>query len=307
MKKRLIALALGMTMSAAAVNSVWAQEAPVQPEEDHASVLEDVEVRGRLRAEEVRRRVDAFIESNMAPPAGRPLARWNQPVCLATAQMSPAYAQAFIDRIAEHILAVGGDVGGPGCKPHVMVVGTRDGAAMARSLVLDDPRGYRPARGLTDRGSGALEAYQNSDAPVRWWHVSLPVHVDTGQVAVRLDGEDYSVLPVRMASLLRTNIRDDLARVTIIIDFDKLPGGLRLGALADYVAFVTLAQVNPDGDALGQDTILNLFRDPEGTAGLTQWDREYLLGLYGVDQNLKSSRAHARAIAGEVVRNRRDR
>ncbi len=186
-----------------------------------------------------------------------------------------------------------------------MVIGTDNGSAMAKSLVEDDPRGYRPARGSTDRGSQSLKEFQEGDAPVRWWHVSMPVSVDTGEIAIRLDGEEYPTIPVRAASRLRTNVRDDLKRTVIIIDFSKVPTNVRMSALVDYAAFLALAQVNPKGDASGTDTILNLFDEPEGVSGWTQWDQDYLSALYRVEGNRPTASAVNRDVGSEVVRERR--
>lgn len=282
------------------------QAAPQVAPDPEAAQVDDVEVVARMRADQVRERVNAFIESNMAPPLGRPLARWSKPVCIGTGYLNPQYAQAVIDRIATRIIEAGGDVAEAGCKVDVMVVGTDDGARTARELVKDDPRGYRPSRGSTDRGGAALRRFQEGDAPVRWWHVSLPVNVDTGELAVRLDGEEIPSNTVRDASRLRTNVRDDLARVTVIVDFTRT-GHVQSAALVDYIAFIALAQVNPDGDLRGQDTILNLFERPSDYTAMTQWDRDYLAALYRAIPNRPSLQAQARGIANEVVRQRKDR
>lgn len=282
------------------------QAAPQVAPDPEAAQVDDVEVVARMRADQVRERVNAFIESNMAPPLGRPLARWSKPVCIGTGYLNPQYAQAVIDRIATRIIEAGGDVAEAGCKVDVMVVGTDDGARTARELVKDDPRGYRPSRGSTDRGSAALRRFQEGDAPVRWWHVSLPVNVDTGELAVRLDGEEIPSNTVRDASRLRTNVRDDLARVTVIVDFTRT-GHVQSAALVDYIAFIALAQVNPDGDLRGQDTILNLFERPSDYRAMTQWDRDYLAALYRAIPNRPSLQAQARGIVNEVVRQRKDR
>lgn len=274
--------------------------------EPSATEIEDVEVVSRMRAAQVRERVDAFIESNMAPPRGRPLARWNKPVCVATAYLAPQYAQAVIDRVAARIIEAGGDVAGPGCKVDLMIVGSDNGAETARTLVRSDPRSFRPSRSATDRGSDALRRFQDGDAPVRWWHVSLPVNVDTGELAVHLDGEGYVTNTVRDASRLRTNVRDDLARVVVIVDFSRT-SQIQSSALVDYIAFIALAQVNPDGDLGGQDTILNLFERPADYPAMTQWDRDYLAALYRATPNRPSIHAQSRGIADEVIRQRRDR
>lgn len=300
----MIALAAGLASMEPGQSQSQAQS-QATPDPDAVQV-EDVTVAATLRDAQLRARVDTFIESNMAPPAGRPLARWNKPVCVATAHLTPQYAQAVIDRVAQRIIEAGGDVGEPGCKVDVMIVGTDDGAQMAKALVKDDPRGYRPSRGSTDRGSAALRRFQEGEAPVRWWHVSLPVNVDTGELAVRLDGEDYPTNAVRESSRLRSNVRDDLARVVVIVDFTKT-AHVRMSALVDYIAFIALAQVNPDGDLAGQDTILNLFNRPADFTELTQWDRDYLAALYRAVPNRFTRQAQTRGIADEVVRGRRDR
>ncbi len=300
----MLALSAGLTTSQAQA------QAPVQSQAPASTVapsqVEDVEVVARMRAAQVRERVDAFIETNMAPAPGRPLARWNKPVCVATAYLSPQYAQAVIDRVASRIIEAGGDVAGPGCKADVMIVGSENGAESAKTLVQSDPRGFRPSRSATDRGSAALRRFQEGEVPVRWWHVSLPVNIDTGELAVHLDGEDYPTNTVRDASRLRTNVRDDLARIVIIVDFSKT-ANIRMSALSDYVAFVALAQVNPDGDTSGQDTILNLFANPENITELSQWDRDYLAGLYKAVPNRPNVRQQARGIAEEVIRQRNGR
>lgn len=250
----------------------------------------------------------------MAPPYGRPLARWSKPICIGAAQFSPDFAQAVIDLVAARVIEVGGDVAEAGCKADIMIIGTVDGAAMARSLVKDDPLGFRPSTRATDRGSQSLEEFQQGSAAVRWWHVSTPVSI-FGETAIALTGECnnfmqeygrecFPVIPVRTASRLRNNTRDDLRRVVVIIDFNKMPVGVRMSALVDYVAFLALAQVDPEGEAAGVDTILNLFHEPENLTGMTQWDLDYLSALYRVEGDRPTTGALNREIGGEVVRER---
>jgi hypothetical protein len=298
----MIALSFGLMLMEPAEGQ---SQTDARPDPDAVQV-EDVAVNATLREAQLRARVDTFIASNMAPPAGRPLARWNKPVCVATAHLAPPYAQAVIDRVAQRVIEAGGDVAEPGCKVDVMIVGTDNGAQMAKALVRDDPRGYRPSRGSTDPGSAALRRFQEGEAPVRWWHVSLPVNVDTGEPAIRLDSEEYSLNAVREASRLRSNVRDDLARVVVIVDFTKT-ADVRASALVDYIAFIALAQVNPDGDLAGHSTILNLFNSPADFTEMTQWDRDYLAALYRAVPNRFTLQAQTRSIADEVVRGRRDR
>ncbi|TFW11039.1 hypothetical protein EGY25_15255 [Brevundimonas intermedia] len=265
--------------------------------------LGDVEVTGRR----LEPQVQSFIDDIAAPPRGRGLARWDRTICVGVANMDERYAQFMVDRVAKAAVDVGLEVGEPGCRPDIMVVASADAKALASALVDDNPQGFRPARSNTDLGSQALRRFKTTDAPVRWWHVSLPVSADTGEIAVRLDNEEPPTITVRDASRLRSNIRDDLARVIIILDVSKI-GTVGFGALSDYVAMIALAQVEPDADANGYDSVLNLFSpEADRLAGLTQWDRDYLASLYRANRNRARPTQQARDIVRGMVGERDDR
>lgn len=267
---------------------------PAAHQDPQTTSVPEVVVEGRRVEETVR----AFVNEVAAPPPGRRLARWDDDICVGSVNLQPEYAQYLIDRVAVAAIRVGLEPGEPGCRPDVMVIASDDADSLAARLVAEHPAGFRPTRSGTDRGAQALRAFVESDAPVRWWHVSLPVSVDTDQIATTFDG-DYkigdgvtngvgmlagtfsTVVPVRTGSRLRSNVREDLARVVIILDVNRI-GEVHYGALSDYVAMVALAQVDPEADTRGYDTVLNLFSQPSLT-GFTAWDTDYLTALYSAD------------------------
>ncbi|MFN4297396.1 MAG: hypothetical protein ACK4FB_11195 [Brevundimonas sp.] len=274
-----------------------AQEAPGEPE---ATQVAPVTVEGRRLADQVRN----FVGEVAAAPRGQQLARWDGRVCVGTVNLDPRYGQFMIDRVVQTAVSVGLESGEPGCRPDILIIATNDGDQLARSLVQDSPSGFRPARGGTDLGRAALRRFQNTDAPVRWWHVSLPVSVDTGEIAAALDGEEYTTISVRDASRLRSNTRDELRRVIIILDVSRI-GVVSFGALSDYVAMIALAQVDPQADTSSYPSVLNLFNDlAEGAeaGGLTDWDRDYLTGLYRARDDRARSSQQEREIAREMMR-----
>lgn len=286
---RAVAATLVVFGGAGAVHASPRQERLTEQQEAPTE-LESIDVTGRL----LRDQVETFVRQAAAPPPGRVLARWHDALCIGVSNLEPQYAQFMIDRIAALGLELGLEPGEPGCRPNVMIIAASDADELARSLVDDDPIGFRPSVNATDLGSDALERFRSTDAPVRWWHVSLPVSVDTGDVAVALKGEkivgrqggwEPLTLIVRDASHLRANTRDDLQRVFVIIDVSKV-GRVGFGALSDYVALVSLAQFKMDGDTSAYPTVLNLFNDgADRSAGLTQWDRDYLISLYNADRD----------------------
>lgn len=52
---------------------------------------------------------------------------------------------------------------------------------------------------------------------------------------------------------------------------------------SDYLALIWMAQIDPDYDMVGFDTILNLLKSPTEYAQMMQWDEDLLAGLYAVD------------------------
>lgn len=294
-------------MAALALAVAVPQESPPLPAQDPGQGVENgstdlgtIEVTGERPFED---RAAAFIEEVAVAPRGRGLARWDRAICVGTANMNRRYAQAMIDRVSRVALDLGLEIGEPGCESNIMIAAAADADELATALVRDEPNSFRPALAQTDMGRRALADFQTTDAPVRWWHVSLPVTVDTGDVAIRLRGEEAGFKVVRDASRLRANVRDDLARVVIILDTTQI-GGIPYGAISDYVALVALAQVDPEADSSAWPSILNLFESEEPPTSLTDWDRDYLQALYAARRDRARASQQAREIVGEMTRAR---
>jgi len=67
--------------------------------------------------------------------------------------------------------------------------------------------------------------------------------------------------------------------VIILVDVTKL-NGTTWRQLGDYLAFVSLAQIDLNADPAEYDSILNLFSNPAAYSGLTDWDRQFIHALY---------------------------
>lgn len=296
-------VAIGMAFAA---SPTFAQDAapPTTPpatqvQEEPATDLGTIVVEGSLRE-----RVQQFVEEVGAPPPGQRLARWDDLICVGAANMRRDYAQFMIDRVATRAAALDLEIGQPGCRPNIMIVATNDARALAARLVADNPQGFRPSNASTDLGKAALERFQTSDAAVRWWHVALPVSVDTGEIAANVNGNgEPPTIAVRDASRLRSNVREDLQRVLIILDVSKI-GTTPYGSLSDYVAMVALAQVDPMADVSSYDSVLNLFADAGRTATLTDWDQSYLKSLYAARRDRARASQQAREIERGIIRER---
>lgn len=301
-----IAIAMMQPQTAPPPSSPPAQD----PVSRSVTTLEDVVVEQR-RLEEF---VQDFVGEVAAPAPRRGLARWQGGICVGVVNLRNEAGQYIADRISQVGMDLGLTPGDPGCTPNIVVAFTTDGAELASSVVGRNRRAFRIG-GSVNRDIVALRAFETSDAPVRWWHVSVPVDSETGLRAVRLPGDlDPSTgqpaapaIAVFAASRLNTQIRDDMNKVIIIVDVDGV-ASTNLTQLADYLTFIALAQVDPDARTAAYDTILNVFSSPQSVDGLTDWDMSYLSSLYRV-QNSPARRinpsAQATTMAGDMIRDRR--
>ena len=243
---------------------------------------EDIVVVGERLQEMVR----SFVgEVAVAPGGEQQMARWDGRVCPLVAGLPARQMQYVADRIAQRAHQVDIETEGPGCKANILIFVTPDASRLASGIV-DEYRSlvaFYSASGVTTLGRGPLEEFSTSTAPVRWWHVNQTVSADGQELGS--DGPGSQVLRGGgiQPSHLRRNTRQDFLRVLIIVDARQAQG-VQFQALADYLAMVSLAQLDPAGQTTGTPTILNLFaeRDSGGSmpAAMTQWDEAYLEGLY---------------------------
>lgn len=296
--------------AAIATAQSWAQSAGTQTAVE-AQAPDEVIVRGRRMSEvedELRVMVDEFVGEVVAPSLGRGLARWNRRVCIGVSNVNRSAGQYLADRISRLAVDVGLNVGEPGCVPDVIVLFTTDGAATAAQMVDTEPTMFRPAanQGGSTLGRAALDDFVQSDRAVRWWHVSLPVDARNHEPAIWMPRmERAPSVNVAGPSRIHDGVVDDLMRVFIVVDSRKL-AGTTWQQLGDYLAVVSLAQIDPDANPRAFDTILNLFSNPKAYSGLTDWDHSYVRALYEYDQE-RVPKLHLSLVASEMVRSELER
>lgn len=296
-------LALALSVLALASGGAALAQTPLrQPAPDQTpTALEDVLVTGETVEEQARQ----FVEEVAQPVRQRGLARWARPACFGVVNFSGHAARYIADRLVTRADELGLPVADQDCDPNVLVIGAVDAPNLARAWVARSPGVFRPRfSGSTGRRSD-LERFTSSDAAVRWWHVSLPVYFNIfsgeTQPAVRIPNMPIPEIRVYSKSQLSSRVRDDLLKVMVLVDIDKL-GPVTTDQLCDYLLMVAYAQVDPEGDTAAYETILNLFDDASVPA-LTSWDRSYLTALYEADPDRRvGSGGHGDRLAREFRR-----
>jgi hypothetical protein len=287
-----VALILALVIIAPVQSQDVRQTAESAPAAEPIRVDEEVIVRGQRLSDiefDLRIYIKDFIEQVAAPARTRGYARWQRSVCIGVHNLQHTPAQYIVDRISSLAKDEGLEAGEPGCKPQVNIIFVTDAKATASLMVERSPRVFRPAMGNAgmDLGLEGLDEFTQSDKPVRWWHVAMPVDARTGAPAIRFPGQPAPTIAVQGPSRLHSGIKDNLLYVIIIVDSTKLIG-TTWQQLADYLAVISLAQIDPRSNPLEFDSILNLFSNPAAYSGLTDWDRSYLHALYSFDQERDS-------------------
>jgi hypothetical protein len=278
--------------------------------------LEDVVVSGQP----LDRLIRDFVGEVAEPNRNRGLARWQDRVCVGVANLDAEIAQYLSDRISTVATDIGLTAGAPGCTPNIMVIATDDAEDLARRLTEERRRAFRMGGAGMDRGGAALRDFVATDRPVRWWQMAMPIDSETGARAVRIPGDcegvqcaggDDSVMAfapqikVFAASRLRTQIVDSLIRALVIVDVDDVQNISAL-QLADYIAMVSLAQIDPDADTSSYASILNVFDAPGSSDSLTDWDKAYLGGLYAAERNQLGDGARRSDVVDSIRRTHRE-
>ena len=231
-------------------------------------------------------------ELSGAPQADSQLARWDRSICPGIYGLKDRQtAERLIDRMAVRAFELELNVGEPGCSPDIVILFTDNVSVLTAGLRSRLERVLNE-RNVSTFGRRELAAFVNSDAPVRWWtfastksRLGLDIGPDLGV---------YDLSPSRVRPLTR----QDMSKTLIVVNAN-LTRNLRVGTLGDYLAMVSLAQIDPEAETAGYSTILNLFAG--GSTEMTAWDRSYLEGLYGATRAARSIRQQEAEIRRTIM------
>lgn len=182
--------------------------------------------------------------------------------------------------VASRIREVGAQVGlqfeKKSCSPNLLVLFSREPQVMLQKARNRRKIHFEPATPIQ------IQRFMANTRPVRWWN-SVVVIPSWGSESVVGDPDGAPEIRSpgsRTKQPTRSAIRGSL----IVVDASQVDG-VEVGAIADYIALVSLTDIKPEADLTGHNSILNLFaQGPAGDAAkrLTAFDLAYLRGVYSV-------------------------
>ncbi len=259
------------------------------------------------REEAVLRYVDALPEVNRAT---EPLARFDRQVCPRVVNLAEAPAQVVTERIRRAALDAGLSIDGPDCSPNLVVVFTLDGDASAAEHRRTAPQVFDGVARTRRAGRTQLREFMESDEPVRWWHATedVPAHGWLNLSSFQSVVEPGTELPTgevrsRSASRLSgASSKMEINFALVIVDMNHIDA-VDLNALGDYAAFVALAQIDPEAEVSGSDTILTLFEPGAGPmTAMSEMDRSYLRALYRLTDESDRAAIQQGELASRILR-----
>lgn len=286
----ILSLALAAALSMQSVAAAGPDSASEDP------TVSGVVITGRPQMTE-QEAIAAFVDDVAVASGNGRIARWDRKICPGVVGVKADYGQYLVDRVARAAIEVGLEVGEPGCKANVLIIFTPDSEKFTKTAIRQHPDAFARYDLAMTSGRRALRRFENSDAPVRWWHV-------THRVAA--DGEKYGQgesITARGIGRLHSNTRTDFDRAIVVVDPARV-GQVRFEALADYLAFVSLAQIDPDAAPGSADSVLSLFADRaagrEPPERMSSWDVAYLKGVYEARRDALDERGQKRDIVREM-------
>ncbi len=140
----------------------------------------------------------------------------------------------------------------------------------------------------------AIRRFINSARPIRAWYNAEFAGAAGNSLGV-FDMPRGGISANRFPDASRITWDDvqNITSVLLVVDARRIDG-LKIGAMADYIAMLGLAKINLDADFSGDESVLQLFtahEEGQTLSKLSTWDAAFLKALYSTEQSYKMQRS----------------
>jgi hypothetical protein len=240
----------------------------------------------RLTDEEARVAISRFVSAHTSYTVNKQIARWRAPVCPAVIGLPKEYGAFIANRIKTLARSVGARVE-ESCKSNVTIIYTPRPQAVLDQIARD-----RPVL-LGFHFVSQRKALATVTRPIQAWYVTAtraipsaaPAGANYGDAGQPVIDDAYRPRPAgKPGSRLSNDLSSEMAHVLVVVN-SEVVAGMPVGAVADYIAMLTLSQAAAPDDCLQLATILSYLSEcPAGRKAdsVTAADRAYLTALYSI-------------------------
>jgi hypothetical protein len=244
---------------------------------DPNRTIDTVEV--TAQREKLRQAIVTFV-SNITRWDGQNVARWRKPVCPSVAGAAPEQGEFIRSRVLEVAASVGAPFSSDKkCDANLLVILTDQPEQMWAQW-----RARHPKMFSSESPENIKRIVETKRPVVTWQNATVNNSDGTPPDTNRMLGRSRPQYRL-IDSHIRGSVSEDVFSAIVVVD-TSATGRATFGQLADYVAMVSLARIDPrldpDTDLAGTTSILRLFgQSSEGVPPrLTNWDQAFLKGLY---------------------------
>jgi hypothetical protein len=238
--------------------------------------------------QQLEERVTAFVSKLAHPDFDRSLRRWLVPVCPLVAGLPQVQGEFMLARLSEVARQAGVPLAGEKCSPNLHIVATADPSGLLKSWRRRDRR-------LGDAMPAEVQHFLTHTHPVMVWYNAAVTEDGGGALDPTATKLGTNYIPTNhhpKGSRIQFGAVEMFESVIVIVDLRRVQE-LSYGQLADYVAMLGFAQLDPDADFGSAPSILQLFgarpaQPPPGS--LSDWDVAYLRALYKTEQASRTQR-----------------
>jgi hypothetical protein len=281
--------ALSFTAQAddAGSTSQTAKAASTSPQSSSAARLPKVTIEASKERKALRLKVDHFVTSVVVQPWNDALDRWGSPICPLVAGLPKDWGELVLERISKAAI----DAHAPldrrgGCHPNLYVLATDYPDPLLRKLWARGGYKYRMYH-YGDVGIETVKQFLQSRRAIRVWYntrVGCNDGAPPASTAVIIGGFSLPGIQPPYCTSIDTRITNGsthsiVTSAIVVIDLRRMKK-MTIGQMADYIALVSLADVQLDADPGTTPSILQLFGHGTPPQGLTVWDRALLYSLY---------------------------
>jgi len=257
--------------------------------------VENVIVNGRKVPDQ---EIQTFVESRAAPTfrLGK-MARWEDGVCPIATGLKPAFQDFIVQRLKQTAAKVGAPVSAdPHCRANIEIVFTTTPQALMDN-VRKEHRYYLGFHYSSHQADALAKVTHTIQA---WYTTQIVDEMGIPHLETFLSDGTCEALTDFCPTTYHTNgarladgMHSSFAHVIIVVDPEKLRD-YEIGALADYIGFLALAQPRAQDECETLPTIFNLLvpgcKDASAMREMTDGDLGYLRGLYHMTADAPLSR-----------------